>query len=196
MIEVLTTVESELPKKAHETDACADLIATSIIIDNQYIEYGTGLKMLPPEGHFGLIFPRSSISNYDLLLCNSVGVIDEYTGEWKLRFKRIKYPLIQSLKTLFDIKRERLVDENKYHKSLSYFDPKKSRKFHEIQLLKRDIKDLDNQIMILESFEKLYEVGDKIGQIMFLPKQEWNHKVLKKLPSTNRGEKGYGSTGK
>ena len=41
--------------------------------------------------------PRSSISNYDLVLANSVGIIDEYTGEWKIRFKRTKQPLIDSL---------------------------------------------------------------------------------------------------
>jgi dUTP pyrophosphatase len=41
-----------------------------------YLEYGTGLAIEIPEGHVGLLFPRSSISNSGLILTNSVGVID------------------------------------------------------------------------------------------------------------------------
>ena len=53
-----------------------------------YLEYDTGIKIQPPKGHFSLIFPRSSISNYDLIMANSVGVIDEsYRGTLKVRFK-------------------------------------------------------------------------------------------------------------
>jgi dUTP pyrophosphatase len=41
-----------------------------------------------PTGHVGLLFPRSSNSKMDLLLSNSVGVIDEdYRGEVQARFK-------------------------------------------------------------------------------------------------------------
>lgn len=52
-----------------------------------YIEYAIGLSIEIPEGYVGLVFPRSSISNKHLLLCNSVGVIDSgYRGEIKCRF--------------------------------------------------------------------------------------------------------------
>jgi dUTP pyrophosphatase len=54
------------------------------------MEYGTGLAVEIPEGHVGLLFPRSSISNSGLILTNSVGVIDSgYRGEIKFRFKHI-----------------------------------------------------------------------------------------------------------
>src|SRR6185369_4003370 len=53
-----------------------------------YIEYGTGLAFEIPEGYVGLLFPRSSASNYDLILSNCVGVVDSgYRGEVKFRFK-------------------------------------------------------------------------------------------------------------
>ena len=42
-----------------------------------------------PVGYVGLLFPRSSISNYDLTLSNSVGVVDSgYRGNIKFRFKQ------------------------------------------------------------------------------------------------------------
>ena len=50
----------------------------------QYYEYGTGLGLEIPEGYVALLFPRSSISNTDHYLRNSVGVIDSgYRGEIK-----------------------------------------------------------------------------------------------------------------
>lgn len=80
-----------IPQKAHENDAGFDLVATSekIIADKGYIEYGTSLAFEIPEGFVGLIFPRSSISNYHLYLTNSTGIIDSnYRGEVKFRFKK------------------------------------------------------------------------------------------------------------
>lgn len=54
----------------------------------EYIEYSTGLAFEIPEGYVGLIFPRSSISKYNLSLSNAVGVIDsDYRGEVTFRFK-------------------------------------------------------------------------------------------------------------
>jgi dUTP pyrophosphatase len=67
---------SIIPSYAKEGDACFDLTATSINLMDKYIEYGTGLAMEIPEGYVGLIFPRSSVTNKDLILKNSVGVVD------------------------------------------------------------------------------------------------------------------------
>jgi dUTP pyrophosphatase len=79
-----------IPKYGRNGDAGADLTATSINIDEKYIEYGTDLAVEIPDGYVGYIFPRSSLSNYDLSLSNCVGVIDSnYRGEIKFRFKRL-----------------------------------------------------------------------------------------------------------
>ena len=52
-----------------------------------YIEYGTGLAVEIPQGYVGLLFPRSSITKRELMLKNSVGVIDSaYRGEVMCRF--------------------------------------------------------------------------------------------------------------
>lgn len=195
MLNILTTSEEDKqPKKAHPGDACADIVATSIVYDAKYIEYSTGLKMLPDDGYLGLVFPRSSISGYDLILCNSVGVIDEYTGEWKIRFKRTKQPLIDFLYRSYTIKRDEYIEKSKYHKSLSFLNPKRARVFDQIYKLRKELEVIDKQIHETEASEKIYQIGDKIAQFMFLPKTEWKYTFTEKMPETTRGEKGFGSS--
>lgn len=41
-----------------------------------------------------------------------------------------------------------------------------------------------------------YEIGDRIGQILILPYPHINFQVVDELTETERGEGGYGSTGK
>ena len=83
-----------VPKYAKSGDAGLDLVATRIISNTTFqIEYGTDLAFEIPRGYVGLIFPRSSIRNYDLALSNSVGVIDSgYRGEIKFTFNKIYTP--------------------------------------------------------------------------------------------------------
>jgi len=59
-----------------------------------YIEYDTGVKIQPSDPTIGtFLFPRSSISRYNLVLSNSVGVIDSgYRNSIKVRFKYIPQP--------------------------------------------------------------------------------------------------------
>jgi dUTP pyrophosphatase len=84
------TETAVIPSYAKPGDACFDLTAVSVNTVNDYIEYGTGLAMEIPEGHVGLIFPRSSVTNKDLMLKNSVGVIDSsYRGMISFRFNNV-----------------------------------------------------------------------------------------------------------
>ena len=50
----------------------------------------TGLAFEIPLGYVGLIFPRSSVRNYQLSLSNCVGVIDSgYRGEVQFTFNKL-----------------------------------------------------------------------------------------------------------
>jgi dUTP pyrophosphatase len=70
-------------------DAGLDLVAISVSSKDEYIEYDTGLAFEVLPGYVGLLFPRSSVSNYQLILANAVGVIDSnYRGSVKARFRR------------------------------------------------------------------------------------------------------------
>ena len=79
-----------IPTYAKGGDAGMDLVITDIKGENKYdITYGFGISMEIPEGFMGLIFPRSSIRKTDLVLSNSVGVIDSgYRGEIQVTFKK------------------------------------------------------------------------------------------------------------
>lgn len=65
-----------------------------------YIEYDLNIKLdgfqpsnSPREDIYTLVFPRSSVSKYNLVLANSIGVIDSgYRNTLKVRFKYIMQP--------------------------------------------------------------------------------------------------------
>ena len=67
-----------LPAYAKLGDAGLDLTATSVefIKELNIYKYGTGISIQIPFGCTGLLYPRSSIFKYDLILSNSVGVLD------------------------------------------------------------------------------------------------------------------------
>lgn len=84
--------EAVTPSKANPGDAGFDLTAISYnyVSDTQvpYYNYEFGIAVEIPEGYVGLIFPRSSISNKDMMLTNCTGVIDSgYRGSLSARFK-------------------------------------------------------------------------------------------------------------
>lgn len=84
--------DAVIPSYAHNTDAGMDMTAISKKWDDNlkcWI-YGTGIALEVPEGHVGLIYPRSSVRKYNLMLCNHVGVVDSgYRGEVVFSFKPI-----------------------------------------------------------------------------------------------------------
>lgn len=81
--------EAVVPSYAKPGDAGMDLTATSKSYDEHgNVCYGTQLVFEIPEGYVGLLFPRSSNTKKDLLLGNSVGVLDSgYRGEVVFKFK-------------------------------------------------------------------------------------------------------------
>lgn len=94
-----------LPKKGTDVSAGYDIISTNEpkIVGTQhgdrwksidYIEYETNLYIAPTAVTFHtLIHPRSSISKYNLVLANSIGLVDnDYRGMVICRFKYIWQP--------------------------------------------------------------------------------------------------------
>ncbi len=130
-----------IPSYAKNGDAGMDLVATSVISENDtQITYGIGLALEIPNGFVGLIFPRSSVRKTRLILSNCVGVVDSgYRGELQATFNKI------------------------------------------------------NQNSIAEND---YKVGDRIAQIMIIPHPPIEFKEVNDLSETERGEGGFGSTGK
>lgn len=79
-----------IPSYSKDGDAALDLTATSKEYDSDgNVVYGVGLAFEIPKGYVGLLFPRSSNAKKDLLLSNSVGILDSgYRGEVMFKFKQ------------------------------------------------------------------------------------------------------------
>ena len=98
-----------LKRPTYSGDAGCDLIAYSdpVIVGEtktpksklyssiSYIEYDTNVIVAPEDEsqYFSLVYPRSSISKYNLSLANSVGVVDSgYRDTIKVRFRYLWQP--------------------------------------------------------------------------------------------------------
>jgi dUTP pyrophosphatase len=79
-----------IPSYSKVGDAGMDLTITKEIENTSFsVSYGFGVAMEIPKGYVGLVFPRSSVRNQDLILSNCVGVIDSgYRGELQATFKK------------------------------------------------------------------------------------------------------------
>lgn len=164
--------DAVIPSYSKVGDAGMDLVATSRIFDKYgNVEYGTGLAMEIPEGYVGLLFPRSSICKQDLALSNAVGVLDScYRGEIKFKFK----PTLSYM--------EFGATDDPYG---TYED---SDTFDFVGISGGIEKDCANA--------SIYNIGDRIGQLIIMPYPNIEFEEVDELSSTNRGEGGFGSTGK
>jgi dUTP pyrophosphatase len=160
--------EAVIPKYMKEDDSGMDLVAVSKKFDEDgNVVYGTGLAMAIPKDHMGLIFPRSSNAKKDLILSNSIGVVDPgYRGEVFLKFKPSAY---------FASEFDTLVDGVE----TDYFDF--------VCFGKETIEDTDHVAV--------YNVGDRIGQIIIVPRPFIEWEEVEELSVTERGTGGYGSSG-
>ena len=82
--------DAKIPSYAKPGDAGMDMTCVEVTYNEEYgyYAYSVGLAVEIPEGYVGLLFPRSSISNYDMILSNHVGMLDSgYRGNISLRMK-------------------------------------------------------------------------------------------------------------
>lgn len=125
--------------EGRDGDLGNDLYAVWTTEDDEFVTYGTGVTIAPEDSNLNfLVFPRSSLCNYDLMLNNSVGVIDSsYRGEIKLIFRKVG------------------------------------------------------------AGERIYKNGDKIAQLVAFRKINVNFIPVQSVnKDTERGDGGFGSTGK
>lgn len=85
MIIPTTAAEGSLPTYAHPGDAGADLYAGEevTLAPGERALVGTGVALALPDGHVGLVTPRSGLAaRHGLSIVNAPGVIDSgYRGE-------------------------------------------------------------------------------------------------------------------
>lgn len=172
------------PTKAHADDAGFDLTATSRYFDQHgAIVYGTGLAFEIPKGYVGLLFPRSSNAKKDLLLSNCVGVLDSgYRNEVLFKFK-------PSL--LVCDKETHGNNQNDYEGTITEDWEDEIVTFHGRM---QNYPDIEKGCLPFQP--RMYDVGDRIGQLIIMPYPEIEFMEADELSDTERGMGGYGSTGK
>lgn len=162
------TENSVIPTYSLCGDSGMDITATSRHFDEYgNVVFGTGLAFEIPKGYVGLLFARSSNAKKDLLLSNSVGVLDSnYRGEVTFKFK----PSV-----------------------VFYDDRGVPGEIGEVAQSFDDIvaPTLNNNLELQN-----YEIGDRIGQIIIIPIPQIEFEEVGELTQTNRQDGSYGSTGK
>jgi dUTP pyrophosphatase len=82
------TAEARPPTRAHEDDAGFDLhaVESASIPPGERASVGTGVAVAIPEGHAGLVVPRSGLAaRHGISLVNAPGLIDAgYRGELRI----------------------------------------------------------------------------------------------------------------
>ena len=165
--------DSVVPTYAKSGDAGMDLTCIKISYDDKdgCIVYDTGIQMEIPEGHVGLLFPRSSLSKVDLILTNHVGVIDSgYRGNIMFKFKADHDYWSAATDT-------EIFEEDLDFGLFGFYETKDHEHFGHV----------------VES--SCYAIGDRIGQILIMPYPQITFEEVEELSSTERGAGGYGSTG-
>lgn len=159
-----------IPTKAHPTDAGFDMVAVSKEETDQYISYKTDIALELPEGYCALLFPRSSVSKYDLSLCNSIGLIDQgFHGNIEFRYRKILNPSNLTVRKKYDF--------------VGFFQ--------KLFGLKDTISDIE-----LDYNLNTYQISDKVGQLVIIPYPEITFTEVQELNESDRGEGGFGSTDK
>lgn len=171
-----------IPKYAIDGDVGMDLTAIDVEYDEEkdmYI-YHTGISIESPKHYGVLIFPRSSNRNTDAYICNHVPVIDTavYRGEIMICFK--------NRDSLEQIALKEEMDELLTSLTV-YRDPSDA--------VEEAYKAYDKAKEDPMKYAP-YKVGDRICQMVLIPYPNVLFKETDEFSKTERGEKGFGSTGK
>jgi dUTP pyrophosphatase len=89
---IKTNKLSVTPTKAYSSDVGYDLTVFEVYkkISDKTTIYNTGIIVIPPDGYYTKIVPRSSISKTGYILSNNVGIIDStYTGNLLIALTKV-----------------------------------------------------------------------------------------------------------
>ena len=180
---------SLIPHYAHDGDIGMDIIATSMEYDvenDRYI-YHTGYYCETGRGDGCFILPRSSNSKTDCYLPHSIGLVDTFTYRGEL---------------LVVYKHRRSFQDRMVQLMLSTWV---AMPWYKKLFTNYNTWCAENMSMAAEVVKENiindapYKVGDKIAQLVWMKFPTVNTTRLKtkdKLSKTERGEGGFGSTGK
>lgn len=165
---VLRHPDAKVPTKAHNTDNGYDLYAVSVEYDKEmdcYV-YHTGISIKVPVGYSLDVIPKSRHRKTSCYMPNSPGDVDPgYTGEILVNYKpRLPKVVRDIIDKLLNIINFDYNTFNHTHKFIS---------------IER---------------KPPYGAGEAIAQCYLTPHPDIKFNIVDKLPETERGEGGHGST--
>lgn len=186
-----TRENAVVPKYAHVGDAGLDMTAAHVEYDfeNDCYKYYTGIAFESPKQVLMFAMPRSSNYKTDCYLANGIGLIDTatYRGEIIFCYKP-RLPLEIASRTVgMDNFLIELSDISEPNQDLTLSILKS------FQSYAKGVKDYYERAEKLEFAP--FKVGERIGQMLVLNHPEVEL-IESELSETERGDKGFGSTGK
>lgn len=158
---------AKIPTKAHNTDNGYDLYAVSVEYDEDmdcYI-YHTGVSIKVPVGYSLDVIPKSRHRKTNCYMPNTPGDVDPgYTGEILVNYKPRLPRFIRDILT-------KLIN-------MIYSDEEWNNMF----------------VKLAKEYTSPYGAGEAIAQCYLTPHPDIKFNVVDKLPETERGEGGHGST--
>ena len=185
--------DAVIPSYAHDGDVGMDMTAISVEYDskNDMYIYHTGLAF-ETEKHYGiLLFPRSSNRKTDAYLCNHVGIADTaiYRGEIMFCYKNRT-----SLEVRAEMQKMMYFLNDVAYKSFTI----SSNNGVQFTWPESAINAINSASWIYSNPMDFapYKVGERIGQMVVFPYPDVKLRQRAELSETDRGENGFGSTGK
>lgn len=164
---VLLHPDAKIPTKAHDTDNGYDIYATRVEYDEDmdcYI-YHTGIAVKVPIGYSFDVIPKSRHRKTNSYMPNTPGDVDPgYTGEILVNYKPRLPRFMRNILT-------RLI--NVFYSN----------------------EDWNNRInKLTKEYTSPYGAGEAVAQCYLTPHPDIVFNKVDKLPETERGEGGHGST--
>lgn len=168
---VLLHPDAKIPTKAHNTDNGYDIYATSVEYDKEmdcYI-YHTGIAVKVPVGYSLDVIPKSRHRKTNSYMPNTPGDVDPgYTGEILVNYK-LRFPKFLRLALNYIIE---YIWEHRY--------------------VPIDLRSAKAKLYL--EGNPPYGVGEAIAQCYLTPHPDIVFNKVDKLPETERGARGHGST--
>lgn len=168
--------DARIPTKAHKTDNGYDLYAVAMEYNEEmdcYVYY-TGISIKVPVGYSLDVIPKSRHRRTHCYMPNTPGDVDPgYTGEILVNYKPRLPRIVRHL----------LLNIHKYISSCGFNIFGYEGLTH-----------LINGLSLTEEGAAPYGAGEAVAQCYLTPHPDIKFNVVAKLPETERGEGGHGST--
>lgn len=188
--------DAVIPHFATPGSACVDVVATKVnyLDDNRVVVY-LGFALEIPVGYKVCLAPRSSFTQKGWIMQNSPAQIDsDYRGELMLRFEAIPQQI--TIMSMDEIENARDMMVGSLEDPEEIMNLGSEEELYNFSDEDEDDDPIDEYVGIIDYKEFPYKEGDRCAQMWIEKVQRIEFVEVDELSDTERGEGGFGSTGK